>query len=388
NPRTRNRVRSAILNRQEGFASEPSPPQTRIKTEALQGRYMDAAITAGQAATVDPADTRVRTAHRIFLGALIFNTALTVFWLFALLTNWTGGFFAHYDIGREVLARIFGAIFFFYVLWGFIWWGIKTLLLKYFVGFSKAERRQAFSSRMRKPFDVASFTSRYSERRIRIVDMIGRRGRFITLGATGFYYLYARVSADPSPQFATLFLHDNLADAVITSWVFLAFYYANGVLAAAFYGPQSRVMDGVLARANCLVITTLWTVFKFVMLPIGTALAGIFPPAQFAVVFAFIWGSYIAADGLSEIVGSLIGKQRLRGRGIGDVNRKSVAGTVAGFAGALTLCLWVVHAQGLPGPWVALSVVLAASNTALELFSPRGTDDMTMATANALICWA
>jgi hypothetical protein len=24
----------------------------------------------------------------------------------------------------------------------------------------------------------------------------------------------------------------------------------------------------------------------------------------------------------------------------------------------------------------------------LELFSPRGTDDFTMATANALICWA
>ena len=39
---------------------------------------------------------------------------------------------------------------------------------------------------------------------------------------------------------------------------------------------QSRVMDGVLARANCLLITTLWTVFKFVMVPIGARLAAIY----------------------------------------------------------------------------------------------------------------
>src|SRR5690349_11051328 len=178
-------------------------------------------------------DTRLRTAHRVFRGALLFNTALTAFWLFAVLTHRTGGFFGHYEIGRDVVGRIAGGILFFYVIWGFIWYGVKTLLLKYFVGFSKDERRQAFSSRMRATFDVASFTSRYSERRIRIVDMIGRRGRFITLAAAGFYYLYERVAVEPSPGFATLFLQDNLFDAVITSWVFLAFYYADGFLAAA-----------------------------------------------------------------------------------------------------------------------------------------------------------
>jgi hypothetical protein len=32
-------------------------------------------------------------------------------------------------------------------------------------------------------------------------------------------------------------------------------------------------------------------------------------------------------------------------------------------------------------------VVIAISNTLLELYSPRGTDDFTMATTNALICW-
>ena len=349
---------------------------------------METVITVDQSATAVSHDTRRQTANRIFRGALIFNAALTAFWLFALLTGRTGGFFQHYDIGRDVVARIGGGIVFFYVIWGFIWYGIKTLLLKYFVGFTKEERRQAFSSRMRAPFEVAALTSRYSERRIRIADMIGRRGRFITLAAAGFFYLYQRVVVEQSPAFASLFLQDNLFDAVITSWVFLAFYYADGFLAAAFYGPQSRVMDGVLARANCLLITTLWTAFKFVMVPLGGRLAQVFPPAHFAVVFALIWGAYIVTDAMAEIGGALFGKQKLRVRGIGDVNRKSIGGTVAGFASALVFCVWIVVGQGLPSAWLGVAVVIALTSTLLELFSPRGTDDFFMATGNALICLA
>ena len=248
--------------------------------------------------------------------------------------------------------------------------------------------RQAFSSRMDRPFNVSDLVARYSERKIRIVDMIGRRGRFITLAAAGFYYLYLEISREPDGTFATAFLHDNLFDAVFTNWVFLAFYYRNGFLAAAFYGPQSRVMDGVLARANCLLITTLWLAFKFIFVPVGARLAAVYEPHQFAAVFAMIWGSYIAADALAEIGGSLVGKQTLRVWGIGDINRKSVGGTVSGFVGSLALCLLVVLTHGLPTPWIGLAVVVSISNSLLELASPRGTDDFVMATGNALICLA
>ena len=217
--------------------------------------------------------------------------------------------------------------------------------------------------------------------------MIGRRGRFITLAMAGFFYLYARVQTEQSSNFQ-MAAADNLFDAVITSWVFLGFYYANGFFAATFYGPQSRIMDGVLARANCLLITTLWTAFKFVMLPIGVKLASVYSRDEFAVVFALIWGAYIVTDAMSEIGGALFGKQKLRVRGIGDVNRKSIGGTVAGFAGALVFCLWIVLGQGLSAPWIGLAVVVALASTLTELYSPRGTDDFFMATANALICLA
>ena len=76
-----------------------------------------------------------------------------------------------------------------------------------------------------------------------------------------------------------------------------------------------------------------------------------------------------------------------RGRDpFGDVNRKSIAGVVSGFTGALAFCVWIVLRHGLPAPWIGLAIAIAISTTALELFSPRGTDDFTMATGNALIC--
>ena len=76
---------------------------------------------------------------------------------------------------------------------------------------------------------------------------------------------------------------------------------------------------------------------------------------DFAIVFALIWGSYLVTDALAEIGGALFGKQRLRVWGIGDVNRKSVGGTVSGFAGALVFCRRIVVAHGLPPAWLALA---------------------------------
>ena len=331
---------------------------------------------------------RRRIADRVFRGALMFNSALTIFWFVVYVTGSKGFFFARYDFNLRSAGSVLMGVLIFYVLWGFVWYGVKSAVLRYWVGFSKDERQQAFSSRMDTPFDVTEFVARHSERRIRIADMIGRRGRFITLAAAGFFYLYGRVAANPTPEFISAGLGDNLFDALLTNWIFLGFYYANGFLAAAFYGPQSRIMDGVLARANCLLITTLWLAFKFVLVPIGGQIAAIYPPTLFAPLFALIWGSYIAADAFAEIGGALFGKQAIRVRGIGDVNRKSIGGTVSGFVASLVLCLAIVFTHDLPTSWVGLAIVLAFSNSLVELFSPRGTDDFTMATTNALIVLA
>jgi len=344
-------------------------------------------VPAGTLGTRETTDPRIVTARRIFVWAVIFYGALTALWAVSMLTGHGTRFFGTYTVDAAALGRVGGAIVFFYVIWGLIWWGVKSALLR-LIGFTKEERRDAFSSRMDRPYDVSALTDRYSARKIRIVDMIGRRGRFITMQAPAFHFLYQQIKGEQNANFATMFLGDSLFDAVAIGWIFLLVYRLNGFIGATFYGPQSRVMDGMLARANCLLITTLWGAFKFVMVPLGGMLAAIYPKQEFAAVFALIWVSYMAADACSEIFGSLFGRQSIKVWGIGDVNRKSLVGVVAGFLGALATNLLVVTSQGLGPAWIALAFVIALSSTLVELYSPRATDDFTMATSNALICLA
>ncbi len=330
----------------------------------------------------------LRTAERVFRSTLFATGAITVVWLFFALSGRTAGaLFGSYRVSLEKIVQLFVGFAFVQVLWGWLWYGVKLLLLRKLCGLSATEARATFSSRMNRPFDLQGILRGRSERRIRIADMIGRRGRYVTIGLMGFWYLYFATLRDPQPAFLMKGLQENVFDALVLNWILLASYRLDGFLGRVIWGPQSRIMDGTLGRANCLLIGTLWSVFRFVMVPLGVQLAQVFPAKTFATLFAFIWISYLTSDALSEIVGSLFGKQKLRVWGIGEVNRKSVAGTWACFVGSLAVCLALVWANGLPASWMLLAFAVSLSNTGFELLSPRGTDDFTMATANALLCW-
>jgi len=330
-----------------------------------------------------------RQSDLYFRASLALTSGLSAVWLFFVVTGRDGGaVFKGYQLSLEAAGRVTVGFLVMTVLWGWLWYGVKRLLLRRLAGLSDEELRDVFRSRLAEPFDLAGLLRRRSERRVRIADMVGRRGRFLTIGLLGFGYIYARVRADPTPDFLFAGLHETVFDAIVYSWTMLALYRSNGFLGRVAYGAQARVMDGTLGRANCLVITMLWSVFKLLMVPLGFQLAAVFPPSTYGALFALVWISYLVGDGLSEIVGQLLGKQRLRVWGVGEVNRKSVAGTWACFLGSLAICLGIVHANALGPAWVGLAVVLSVSNTFFELVSPRGTDDFTMATANALLCWA
>jgi hypothetical protein len=327
-------------------------------------------------------------ADRIFRIALAVNIALTVLGLVAVFTGYGVGLAGKFEFTINTAWRLVFAIGFFNIFWALVWYGIKNLLLRYFVGMNREDRRRVFSSRMSEPFNLPDLLSRYSERRIRITDMIGRRGRFITLAAAMFFYFYADIAANHSATFATAFSQQIVLDAALVCWLFLAFYYSNGFFAATLFGGQTRIMDGSLARANFMLILTLWGLFKFSFVPIGAQLQTLFAPEQFVVLFSLIWGTYLVVDTLAEVGGSLYGAQKIPVRGIGDVNRKSVGGTVTGLVGGLVFSVGIVLLNGLPATFIGLAVAVSVASSALELFSPRGTDDYTMATGNALLCWA
>jgi hypothetical protein len=330
-----------------------------------------------------------RQSDRYFRASLALTSGLSAVWLFFVVTGRDGGaVFKGYQLSLEAAGRVTAGFLVMTVLWGWLWYGVKRLLLRRLAGLSDEELRGVFRSRLAEPFDLAGLLRRRSERRVRIADMVGRRGRFLTIGLLGYGYIYARVRSAPTPDFLFAGLHETFFDAIVYSWTMLALYRSDGFLGRVAYGAQARVMDGTLGRANCLVITMLWSVFKLLMVPIGFQLAAVFPPGTYGALFALVWISYLGGDGLSEIVGQLLGRQRLRVWGVGEVNRKSVAGTWACFLGSLGIGLGIVHANALGPAWVGLAVVLSVSNTFFELVSPRGTDDFTMATANALLCWA
>jgi hypothetical protein len=333
------------------------------------------------------ATARVRTAVATFRACLIYMALMTLVWLVLIVTRIDGGmYFKNYAVTRELLAGLLIGFLVFWVFWSWVSYRLKRFLLRR-AGFDDVALAQVFSNRLT-GFELAPLLEGRSERAIRIADMLGRRGRTAAAVFMGFYPVYKGIGAKPTPESLAFGLQSNLLEGIVFAWWGLATFYSSGILGRIHYGAQARVMDGVLGRANALCIGTLWHAFKFVMIPIGLQLAVVFPPSSYAAVFALIWFSYLSCDFASEIFGALFGKQTIAVWGLGDVNRKSVFGTVAGFVAALAVNCLVVAVNGLAPAWYGLALAVAVTSTVLELYSPRGTDDFTMATGNALVCWA
>ena len=118
-----------------------------------------------------------------------------------------------------------------------------------------------------------------------------------------------QVANEPSAKFATIVLQDNLFDAVtdeldLPGVLLRRRLSRRGVLRAAVANDGRRARPRQLPAHHHAV-----DCFKFVLVPIGARLAGVYSRDEFATVFALIWGSYIVTDALAEIGGSLFGKQ-------------------------------------------------------------------------------
>src|SRR5262245_16456565 len=191
-------------------------------------------VSSITSAAIAPAEDRQRLADRLFRITVGVNVALTLFAALAAFTGFGARIAGKFELNIEHVWRLLFAVLFFNVLWALIWYGVKNALLKFFVGMTRDDRREVFSSRMSQPFDLTGLLGRYSERRIRIVDMIGRRGRFITLAMAVFYFLYMQIATNRAGPFTTGFTAETLLDAVIVNWLFIALFYSNGFLGAVF----------------------------------------------------------------------------------------------------------------------------------------------------------
>jgi len=320
--------------------------------------------------------------YRLCLSYTVLTTAI---WLFLLATGRDGGwFFGNYQITLEQVGKFAKGFAPLAATWWFGFFLLKLWLLRR-AGLNWSELRIVFSSRLR-DFDLEALLRRHSERTLRIIDMIGRRGRNLQNAVVTFGFVIVGTGSGAAAERLAHGLNASVFDAMILSWLGIVAFRSNGLLGWFAYGAQSRILDGIQGRANALCISTFWNAFKFVMVPLGLKLAGVYPSDTYVPLYALIWLSYVATDYGSEIFGSIFGRQRIRVWGLGDVNRKSWAGVLAGFLCALVMNLAIVLGFHLSGAWLALGLLLAIINPIVELYSPRGTDDFTMATTNALIC--
>lgn len=348
---------------------------------------MSRVAAGGTAPPPNASQPHVGAAVTTYRLVFAYMSAMTLVWLFLNLTGADGGvFFKNYGVTGELIAGLVIGFLVFWIGWSWLFYRLKRRLLKR-AGFDERQLEMVFSNRLA-GFDLQSLLSAHSERKIRIIDMVARRGRTIAAVFMGFYFTYKGLGEKPTAESLAFGLESNLLEGLVFAWWGVITFHSNGTLGRIHYGAQARVMDGVLGRANALCIGTLWHGFKFAMIPLGLALAEVYPPTSYATVFALIWFSYMSCDFASEIFGALFGTQTIAVWGLGDVNRKSMLGTVAGFTAALLVNGAIVFANGQPASWYGLAATLALTSTALELWSPRGTDDFTMATGNALVCWA
>lgn len=333
------------------------------------------------------AKTGLKTVRITFIVILISSILVTIIWRYFLISGQGNFLFIgnnDFQFNKKVINRIIYLLIFIYGFWSYGFYLLKHFLLKK-IGFNKKDLTSVFSNRTT-GFNLQSLLSKYSERKIRIIDMIARRGRILPVLLQSFIITYLFLGKNPTQISLTFAFENSMIISLIILWIHIMVFFMNGPLGHIYYGAHTRIMDGVKGRANVLLILTLWQSFQFVLVPLSFFLASVFPPTTYAILYAMILFPYIAVDSASEIFGSLFGKQKIKVWGLGDVNRKSIAGTIAGFIFGLVISLGIVSFSVVPSSWFILAFIIPILATIIELYSPRGSDDFFMLIGNALIC--
>ena len=249
------------------------------------------------------------------------------------------------------------------------------------IGMNSKECKLVFSNRKRN-FSLSKLVTKYGDRSLRIVDGLPRK---LSHFAVGFWQIFI----------FNLLIQDTYIGAIgglsyqfILLFLYVISYSSNKIfgLSRILYGADARIRDGIHGRKNALVVK-----FSFLnLIPLYfieyLAKDNLADSANLLLFPSFVFLPLTIGDALGEIIGTTWGKQKLRVWGIGEINRKSVLGTISVFLGSLLPLLGIVAYQGLSLPWWLLCWAVAIATTIVELIAPRGTDNFFIPIGNALVC--
>ena len=285
--------------------------------------------------------------------------------------------FFHFDWTILVYCVLFILeVFVLYPLFATIRWHV----LKY-LGLPLPERKVIYSNR-KKNFDLEYFMHRYSDRNLRIVDGLSRKLLHFTTTGLQLAVLSFVV------QDTQVAIQAVLAFQLTLVFLGIVSYSSNKILGLAgiMYGATSRIRDGVEGRKNVFVARLSFLAMLPLALIDHIAQQHVENKEDLVIFSLFVFLPLTIGDALGEIIGTIWGKQKLRVWGIGQINRKSVLGTVSVFLGGFLPLLLITSLNGLSFQWYLLGFAVSATTTVVELVAPRGTDNLFIPIGNGLIC--
>jgi len=285
----------------------------------------------------------------------------------------------YFDFDLKILPYCLGLsidLLILYPLLAYFKWHLLSRL-----GVTLQDRRVIFSNR-KNNFNLAHFVSNYGDRNLRIADGLSRKLLHIFSGLWHLAFLNL-VIKDTQIAWQAAFIKSLIVIALCS-----LSYSSNKVfgLAGVMYGATSRIRDGVEGRKNFFIAQLAFLNLYVLVFLEYVARNNIANQDNLIFFSFFIFLPLIIGDALGEIIGTIWGKQRIRVWGIGQINRKSVLGTVSVFLGSLIPLLLIVFLRDLSFQWWLLCLVVAITTSIIELTAPRSTDNFFIPIGNALVC--
>lgn len=235
---------------------------------------------------------------------------------------------------------------------------------------------------------LPSIISEYGERKIKVADAANRRmGHVMTHIFRNFIFI-PYVVPSQTIRIWTYGLHYAL---FLLQKISIA--RSDGVFASWTY-QGARMRDGVLGRVNLVSVTTSdLSLYPLALLWLQLSLGS---RMDLSWVCAFVFQPTAWGDTFAELVGSFCGQLDFKVRGFGEVNKKTVEGTVACFLASFVACFSITCLPAFPPDdafrinYIELSAIAAIAGTLAEVLSFRGTDNglMTMASTAVVIALA
>lgn len=243
--------------------------------------------------------------------------------------------------------------------------------------------RVAIFSNRKRGFSLSKLLEKYSERQLMIIDGVCRK---LMHSISGLILITVITYFMDNPmQSAEIFIARN----IFLLTVFAIFRNSNELIGfgGVIFGGCARIRDGVFARKNLMIVASVLVVMGcwslgmvYYLVNAGVSIANTY------LLYRIIFLPMMVGDALGEIMGSLFGKQTIKVRGVGEINKKSWVGTLAIFLGSAASLLILLGFHEVADKWYGLIAVVTLSSTVVELLSPRSTDNFFVPATNSIIC--